>query len=74
MVAVPEESGAAAKGLHVSMAANLIANHGGLLDVAFFQDLVEEEGLLFSNEVVQHCAAHYNISPEVIQYLLSLNK
>ncbi|KAJ3329141.1 hypothetical protein HDU76_008538 [Blyttiomyces sp. JEL0837] len=59
------------RGAHVSMAANLVANHGAALDVAFFQDLVEEEGVLFPVEVVEHCAQNYNISPEVIEYLMN---
>ncbi|KAI9355903.1 hypothetical protein DFJ73DRAFT_823908 [Zopfochytrium polystomum] len=59
------------RGLHVSMAASMIANHGASLDVSFFQDLIEKQHLRFSLEVVNHCAQNYGIRPAVIELLSS---
>ncbi|KAJ3191244.1 hypothetical protein HK101_007936 [Irineochytrium annulatum] len=56
-------------GLHLSLAANLIANHGEWLDVEFFKDLVEEEGVDFPEEVISHAAASYGLTPQVVDYL-----
>ncbi|KAJ3213754.1 hypothetical protein HDU67_002505 [Dinochytrium kinnereticum] len=56
-------------GLCVSLVANLVANHGAWLDREFFRDLVEEEGMEFSEEVIEHCAKMYNLSEEVLEYL-----
>ncbi|KAI9331472.1 hypothetical protein BDR26DRAFT_870167 [Obelidium mucronatum] len=52
------------------LSANVIANHGKALNLAFFKDLVEEGGLVFDTGVIRHCSEQYGISATVVDYLL----
>ncbi|KAJ3103074.1 hypothetical protein HDU96_009410 [Phlyctochytrium bullatum] len=64
-----DPEGGVARGLHISLVANVVANHGAQLDVAFFRDLIEEEGIEFHEDVLDHCAKNFNLSKEVVEYL-----
>ncbi|KAJ3031537.1 UNVERIFIED_CONTAM: hypothetical protein HDU68_003073 [Siphonaria sp. JEL0065] len=53
-----------------SLAANVVANHGKGLNVAFFKDLVEDGGVVFEVDTIRHCSEQYGISTSVVDYLL----
>ncbi|KAJ3408316.1 hypothetical protein HDU80_006177 [Chytriomyces hyalinus] len=60
--------------VYAGLVANIVANHGKGLNVAFFKDLVEDGGVVFGVDVIRHCSEHCGISAAVAEYLLEENE
>ncbi|KAJ3238777.1 hypothetical protein HDU81_007166 [Chytriomyces hyalinus] len=60
--------------VYAGLVANIVANHGKGLNVAFFKEFVEDGGVVFGVDVIRHCSEHYGISAAVAEYLLEENE
>ncbi|KAI8620551.1 hypothetical protein BC830DRAFT_512209 [Chytriomyces sp. MP71] len=60
--------------VYAGLVANIVANHGKGLNVAFYKDLVEDGCVVFGDDVIHHCSEHYGMSASVVEYLLLENE